>query len=94
MKKSIVGPYRFTYNQMIARYGDVKVKFRSYHKYSFFYQGVGPDDLFITAIYGGCPEDIYNEDVRWDTEITISELCPTKVIVKEGHTTVEYYQED
>jgi len=61
--------------EFIEKYGDVKVKFVSYYKFTFVYQGE-VDGKTITVGIGGNADDIYRLDVSPDIEISIVDLDP------------------
>lgn len=61
-----------TYEEFIDEYGDMKVKFRSYYKYMFYFQGPAG---FI-CWYGGNVYDIYKCAVEAGKEYTVKELEP------------------
>lgn len=52
-----------TREEFIAKYGDVKVKFVSYYKYTFTYSGTCVNGFGITVDVGGDSGDIYRLDV-------------------------------
>jgi hypothetical protein len=45
------------------KYGDFKLTFSRYYKYSFTYTGATDDGVEIEASYGGNGEDIYKHEV-------------------------------
>lgn len=78
-----------TREQFIEKYGDVKVKFTYYYKYSFSYKS---EDGKITVGYGGSSDDIYRFTVDALTEYTIKDLGPNWGEYKEGDTVEEFYE--
>lgn len=49
-----------TKEQFIEKYGDLKMVFTSFHKFSFFYQGFPEDGgILVVAKIGGDSSDIY-----------------------------------
>ena len=71
--------------EIIRKYGDVKLKFKYYYKYSFYYEGKAPDGAVVCASYGGDSEDIYKFRVDVDEEETLDILYPDFCsIVKDG----------
>ena len=53
-----------TKEEFDAKYGDSKVYFKWYYKYSFGFEGVGPEGESIAAIQGGDRDDIYRYEVH------------------------------
>lgn len=45
--------------EIIEKYGEVALRFRSYYKYTFTYEGEAPDGTLIIASYGD--SDIYRD---------------------------------
>jgi len=61
-----------TKSEFIAKYGNRKVKFSSYYKYSFtFVDGKG-----LTIRVGGDRDDIYRFSVTANEEVMVSTLDP------------------
>ena len=65
-----------TKKEFYEKYGDVKVKFSSYWKYTFTYKATLPDGSRLTCGVGGNHDDIYRHDVSVDFEEVVSELEP------------------
>ena len=67
-----------TRKEFYEKYGDVKVKFSSYYKYTFTYTGNLPDGGRISVDCGANADDIYRFEVGADCEETINclELAP------------------
>ncbi len=65
-----------TLDEFYEKYGDVKVVFDSYYKYSFTYTGKTPEGHSISVIYGGDSDAIYRHDVSCGCEQSISSLMP------------------
>ena len=64
---------KMTQEQFVEKYGEGKVKFSSYYKYTFiFTNGKG-----LSLSVGGDSDDIYRFAVEIDKEYTIKEFCPT-----------------
>lgn len=82
-----------TREEFYEKYGDVKVKFSSYYKYTFTYTGNLPDGGRISVNWGGNSDDIYRFDVDADSEETISILYPYAGTVydKDGKVIDEFY---
>jgi hypothetical protein len=65
------------YDEMIEKYGEEKVIFSSYYKYSFSFR----NDKGITVHFGGDSDTIYKFEVEAGKEYKISELEPDSVYV-------------
>lgn len=66
---------RLTREEFFAKYGDVRVKFSCYYKYSFSFAGPLPDGGGrISVSIGGNHDDIYRTSVYADIERTVREL--------------------
>jgi len=63
-----------SYKEFIDKYGQVKVKFSSYYKYSFSFSN---EEMNLSVSVGGNHDDIYRMEVEADKEYTISELEPS-----------------
>ena len=61
-----------TYDEFIDEYGDKKVKFHSYYKYSFTFS-----DGFLSVGVGGDHNDIYRFEVAADEEYSVASLEPS-----------------
>lgn len=74
------------------RYGEVKLKFQSYYKYSFDFIGTTDKGEEITVAVGGNADDIYKLSVGASKEETINSLDPHFIqVVKDGETIVDWY---
>ncbi len=60
--------------KFVALYGNVKLKFVSYWKYTFSFTGVAESGDQVTIDYGGNSDNIYRFDVTADKEITLKEF--------------------
>ena len=79
-----------TKEQMLEKYGDVKVKFTSYYKHNFSYQGAVNGLIVVCQYCGG--GDIYRHEVSADDEEAIKYLEPDSVnVYKEGDLIESYY---
>lgn len=85
-----------TRQKFIEKYGDVKVKFLTYYKYTFTYTGTLPDGGTISIGFGGNADDIYRCDVIPDKEETVRFIYPYrgKVCDKNGLVIDEFYDYD
>lgn len=82
-----------TKKQFIEKYGEIKVKFESYYKYTFTYSATLPDGKIISVGYGGNSDDIYKLSVTSDEEKTIISLYPYTGSVYDDNVEVEYFYE-
>lgn len=82
-----------TKKQFIEKYGEIKVKFESYYKYTFTYSATLPDGKIISVGYGGNSDDIYRFSVTSDEEETIISLYPYTGSVYDDNVEVEYFYE-
>jgi hypothetical protein len=82
-----------TRKEFYEKYGDVKVKFSSYYKYTFTYTGNLPDGGRISVDYGANADDIYRFEVGANYEETISLLEPYAGTAydKDGKQVDEFY---
>jgi len=85
---------RLTEAEMYLMYGNCRVKFISYYKYTFFYKGFTPDGLELLCQYGGDAEEIYKERVHADEELSIKAVCPNVVKIYDGKTLIEFYADN
>lgn len=82
-----------TRQEFIEKYGDVKVKFSSYYKYTFTYTGTLPDGSTISIGYGGSADHIYRYEVGPDKEESVRFVYPYTGAVydKVGQVIDEFY---
>ncbi len=57
--------------QILEKYGNVKLKFDSYYKYTFTFVGVADDGAQVSTSIGGDAEDIYRMEVSADCSETL-----------------------
>ena len=70
---------------ILEKYGNEKVKFSSYYKYTFNFRGIATDGTEIFASVGGSSDDIYKLDVTADKEETLNSLWADFVtLTKDG----------
>jgi hypothetical protein len=65
-----------TREEFMAKYGDVKVKFSSYYKYTFTYTADIGDGKTLSVDYGGNHNEIYRFEVANDCEEVVGLLDP------------------
>lgn len=82
-----------TQEEFYEKYGDVKVKFSDYYKYTFNFVGELPDGGKISVGCGGNSDDIYKFDVSADNEESVGGLYPYTGVVldKNGQVIDEFY---
>ena len=82
-----------TRKEFYEKYGDVKVKYSSYYKYTFTYTGTLPDGGRISVDYGANADDIYRFEVGADCEEIINSLEPYAGTAygKDGKLVDEFY---
>ena len=86
-------PNPMTSEEFYEKYGDVKVKFSGYYKYTFTYTGKLPDGVEIVVGYGGNADDIYRHNVGANCEETVSSIEPYcgTTYGKDGRVVDEFY---
>jgi hypothetical protein len=82
-----------TKKEFIEKYGNVKVKFSTYYKYTFTYVGELPNGGKISVGYGGNYDDIYRYDVSADYEETVNSIEPYcgTAYDKDGNVVDDFY---
>lgn len=82
-----------TRDEFMNNYGHVVVKFKSYWKYTFHYEGKMDDGSTLTASYGGNSDDIYRHEVGADSLESLHSLCPyaCEVFDKDGKEQESFY---
>ena len=65
---------KLTEEQFVEKYGDAKVKFSSYYKYTFTFVGQLEDGSIITLSVGGGGDDVYKLSVEANKEYRVMEL--------------------
>jgi hypothetical protein len=73
--------------EFLEMYGEVKVVFTSYYKYSFSFRGEFNGKSIYVSV-GGNADDIYKFDVTAGKEYAVKELGMNYAEVKEGETTI------
>lgn len=77
--------------QIKEKYGNVKLKFNGYYKYSFSFTGKTEDGEEVYVSVGGNADDIYKLDVSAEKEETINSLWPNYIAVsKDGKEIVNW----
>jgi hypothetical protein len=82
---------KMTRAEFYAKYGDVKVMFVEYYKYTFLYAATLSDQRRITVSYGGNGDDIYEHDVTAGQFVKVGQLCPYSGEVYEDGVEVEHF---
>jgi hypothetical protein len=70
-----------TWEEAMAKWGDVALTFARYYKYSFAFKGIAPDGATVTAFAGGDHNDIYRWVVVAGEEVTLRSLDPNFIAV-------------
>jgi signal peptidase I len=70
------------------KYGDVKLRFVGYYKYSFSFAGKTDDNEKICVSVGGTPGDIYRMEIRADKEETLYTLHPNHITVTKDNVCI------
>lgn len=84
-----------TSDEFYDKYGNVKVKFESYYKYTFTYRGVLENGNTIVIDCGGDSDTIYKHDVGVGVEVSITTLSPYYAAVfDKNKDLVEMYREN
>ena len=73
--------------EFLELYGEAKVVFTSYYKYSFSFRGEFNGKSIYVSV-GGSADDIYRFDVDAGKEYAVKELGISYAEVKEGETTI------
>jgi hypothetical protein len=73
--------------EFLEMYGEAKVVFTSYYKYSFSFRGEFNGKSIYVSV-GGNADDIYRFDIDANKEYTLKELGMSYAEVKEGETTI------
>ena len=77
-----------TYKEFIDKYGDEKVMFSSYYKYTFNFRS--KNGLLISV--GGCGDSVYRFDVEEGMEYSVRGLGPYSATL--GDTNLGYWDEN
>lgn len=78
---------KLTEEQFMEKYGEAKVVFTYYYKYSFSYEGMFEGKKIYVSV-GGNADDIYRHEVVPNKEYAVKELGLNYATVKEGETTI------
>ena len=77
--------------QIKEKYGNVKLKFNDYYKYTFSFTGKTEDSEEVYVSVGGNADDIHKLDVSSKKEETINSLCPNYITIsKYGKKIVDW----
>ena len=82
-----------TQEEFYEKYGDVKVKFSYYYKYTFNFVGELLDGGQISVGCGGNADDIYKFDVSANDVVSVAMLYPYTgaALDKNGQLIDEFY---
>jgi hypothetical protein len=78
--------------EFLEIYGEAKVVFTSYYKYSFSFRGEFNGKSIYVSV-GGNADDIYRIDIDADKEYAVKQLGISYAEVKEGETTIAEFTE-
>ena len=83
-----------TREELDIKYGNVKVRFYRYYKYSFFFKGITDNGEDIFCSVGGDANDIYRFEMIADFEVTVGCLYPYEVTImtKTGSVKESFYE--
>lgn len=62
-----------TKEEVLAKYGNLPLRFSSYYKYSFTFKGAADDGTVVYASLGGSADDIYKLSVTSDSVIALND---------------------
>ena len=82
-----------TKNDLLNKYGEVKLVFSHYYKYVFTFQSTLPDGRQIKALAGGMTDNIYKFEVLSGESYTLDEINPKECRILDGADTVELFQQ-
>lgn len=88
-------PEKITRDEFEQRYGDVKLSFWSYYKYTFTFRGTAPDGAVIEAGYGGESGEIYRTTIAHDETRLATLTDPwwyTLTVTKDEVKVFEHYE--
>lgn len=77
---------KLTEEEFMEKYGEAKVVFAYYYKYSFSFVGEFEGKQINISVGGA--GDIYRFDVEPNKEYQVNELCINYATVKDGETTI------
>lgn len=80
-----------TKQEFITKYGDVKVKFNSYYKFTFTFKSTLPDGKILYCDCGSNSDDIYRMEVQADFEESVNVLDPYAGRVYDGTKEIESF---
>jgi hypothetical protein len=60
--------------EILKKYGNIQVKFKSYYKYVFILEGLKVNGDVVEIGIGGDPDEIYRLDIEPDTMYKIGDL--------------------
>jgi hypothetical protein len=63
-------------NEFYEKYGDVRVTFSSYYKYTFTFTGTTPEGKSLSVECGGDSDEIYQFEVSADDPARVKDLYP------------------
>jgi hypothetical protein len=85
---------KMTREEIIEAYGNIRVKFSSYYKYTFYFRGETLSGLIISAWRGGDSDSIYKFEVDEGETYSLAELCPNNIEVRQNGILIAEYEEE
>ncbi len=68
-------------DQLLEKYGTVRVHFESYYKYTFNFTATLPTGEILWCYVGGNPDDIYRLSVSQEDSYAVEDLSPYRAEV-------------
>ena len=82
-----------TEEQLLEKYGKVKMKFTYYYKHAFHFTGK-KGNLKVLAMVGGDPDEIYKLQIVPGEKCALEELTFNSVSIRDGEGIVEGFGMD
>ena len=83
---------KITEEKLLDLYGETKLKFVYYYKYSFMFAGITDSGEKVTAYVGGNINDIYKFEVNVGEDVKLIELGATTIFIeKDGEKIASWH---
>jgi hypothetical protein len=82
-----------TREEFYIKYGEVKVKFYSYYKYTFNYKADLPNGAVLFCSFGGDIDSIYKQEVFPDKLVSVNILAPYEGKIIKDDCTIESFDD-
>lgn len=83
---------KLTRKEFMDKYGEVEVRFRSYYKFTFYFNAELEDGATLSVGVGGSADEIYREEVAADTAGKVAGLFPyCGSVYKDGERVEGFY---